>query len=319
MSQRVKREGLIMQKTNIPYVDFTWNPGCGCPLPIESPGCEHCWARGLHNMRHEAYKAGKKLPIQYAKPFEEIQLFPDRLDEPTRRKTPCSIAVNFMGDLFAYPFEFIDKVIETTIFTQRHTYQILTKSADRMAEYWREFVEGKRFPHALFADRLRIPDLIRNHSSGHPPYKIPPNLWLGVTVCTPGEKYKIDALRYTPAAVRFISFEPLLGDMGELSLDRIAWVIVGGESGPHARPMHPDWARSIRDQCHAAGMPFFFKQWGEWSSCSPQDAKCRSVRIDGSVGDTIVPYSAPMTKVGKKKAGCLLDGVEHKEFPKGGE
>ena len=126
-----------MQKTNIPWTEYTWNPLTGCELPLASSGCSHCYARELHNKRHKAYLAGKKLPIQYDKPFEEIQLFTDRLNEPLHKKKPCKIATCLMGDLFhpQVPFEFIDKVFATIRRCPQHTFQILTKQSMIAKEY----------------------------------------------------------------------------------------------------------------------------------------------------------------------------------------
>ena len=127
-----------MQKTNIPWTEYTWNPGCGCPLPLVSDGCQQCWARSLHNQRHKALLAGKKLPEQYRKPFEEIQLFPDRLEEPLHKRKPCKIAVCLMGDLFAYPFEFIDKVMAVVALCPQHTFQCLSKRPEIMQNYFKK-------------------------------------------------------------------------------------------------------------------------------------------------------------------------------------
>jgi protein gp37 len=156
------------------------------------------------------------------------------------------------------------------------TYQILTKRIERAAG--------------------RVPD---------PPLA---NIWLGVSVESPVYLHRIDALRSIPAAVRFLSIEPLLQDVGFLDLSGIDWVIVGGESGPIARPMHPDWVRSIRDQCIGAGVPFFFKQWGEYHPIT---------RTDGIHESPFVPGGQHMVRVGKKAAGAVLDGREWREMPAG--
>lgn len=185
--------------------------------------------------------------------------------------------------------------------TPQHTYQILTKRPERIAGNW------------------PVPPL--------------PNVWLGVSVESLKYKYRIDQLRETPAATRFISFEPLLENVGIVDLRGIHWVIVGGESGPGARPMHPDWVRSIRDQCVAAGVPFFFKQWGEWQNGSAFiGSRDRIVFNDGRIVES--PYAADvsqddrnrwhdfrphvMAPVGKKAAGRSLDGRTWDELPAGG-
>ena len=314
-----------MQKTNIPWTEYTWNPLTGCPLPLVSSGCSRCYARSLHNKRHEAYKAGKKLPIQYAKPFEEIQLFSDRLNEPLHKRNPCKIFVGSMTDLFRAPAEFLIKVLNVISGCKDHTFQVLTKQHKRMQVAMQEY--------------YRILELIPKKFGTQIPL---PNLHLGVTVCNQIEKHKIDTLRQIPAAVRFISIEPCLADMGELDLTGIHQVILGGESGPGARPMHPDWARSVRDQCKAAGVPFFFKQWGEWLPLGQHPMAMTAKLInrekrmyelsDGFYGkptlkgamehidkDGTFPgkyVNEPVYRVGKKKAGHLLDGKEYREKPK---
>ena len=282
-----------MQKTGIPWTEYTWNPTCGCDAK-----CDYCYARKVHNMRHKAYKAGKKLPPQYAKPFEEIQLFPDRLEQPLHKRKSCMIFVDSVGDLFdpSVPFEFINKVFDV-IWQTNHTYQILTKRPKRIEEYLRWCKGQVRF-HSKTEGR--------------------PKVWTGVTVEHPDYKHRIDILRQIPAAVRFLSIEPCLADM-ELSesptnvyceactgpydcnwegqssellplpakledteyaglcpkckseasfgpssskalLDDIDWVIVGCESGPKRRECKTEWVRDIVDQCKAAGVPVFIKQ-----------------------------------------------------------
>lgn len=176
--------------------------------------------------------------------------------------------------------------------TRHHTYQILTKRDDRIAAHW-------------------------------PGAEDMPNAWLGVSIESAKYKYRIDTLREIPAAVRFLSIEPLLEDIGEIDLRGIGWVIVGGESGSEARPMHPDWARGVRDQCIAAGVPFHFKQRGEWSSTGPHN---RSVEISPSAivlqeNQILLPAHPDggartlLTKIGKKSAGRELDGRTWDEMP----
>ena len=171
-----------------------------------------------------------------------------------------------------------DEAYEIIRATPWITYQILTKRIERAAG--------------------RIPE---------PPL---PNVWLGTSVENRANKYRMGELVETPAAKRFVSIEPLLEDIGELGLQGIDWVICGGESGPGARPMHPNWARSVRDQCVAAGVPFFFKQWGEWSPIA-----CTEGIHESPFGYHLVPPYLGFSKVGKKKAGVLLDGREWRQFP----
>ncbi len=327
MKARTKK----MQKTNIPYADLTWNPGCGCPGPA-SAGCDNCWARDLHTKRHKACLAGKKLPIQYAKPFTELQQFEDRLTDPLHRRTPSVIAVQFMGDLFAQPFEFIDKVFAVMALCPQHTFLVLTKRAERMKEYCerqrpRIYFEALKFMSN--PEQKQLVDLF--------PWD---NVWLGVTAENQEMADKrIPILLQTPAAKRFVSIEPCLGEIdleyikdyghatrfwkyerirsltgerlnpgGRMSSPRLDRVIVGGESGKDARPMHPDWARSLRDQCKDAGVPFYFKQWGEWlHSGNPiiVDMPIKPKR-HVKIGDDI------FYRVTKKIAGHRLDSVEHR-------
>jgi protein gp37 len=208
----------------IEWTEATWNPVTGCSKI--SPGCKHCYAARmaarLKAMGSERYRNGFDVTLQ-----------PDSVDLPLSWRTPKLIFVNSMSDLFhaEVPDHFIFQVFEVMAKASWHTFQVLTKRADRL--------QG-------LASRLLWS----------------PNIWMGVSVET--EKYfgRIQKLMLVPAAVRFLSLEPLLGPLCDLPLSRIDWVIVGGESGPGARPMQRDWVTSIRTQCNSAGVPFFFKQWG---------------------------------------------------------
>lgn len=254
-----------MGKTSIEWTDATWNPVTGCSKI--SPGCKNCYAE---RMAERLKAMGQK---NYANGFE-LTLQPHMLDLPLHWKRPRMIFVNSMSDLFHkdVPFKYIDQVFTAMVAADWHTYQILTKRADRMHEYFRS---GRH-------DNGNGPDRADYHLDG--------KIWLGVSVEDfPTWDARVHYLKDTPAAVRFISYEPALADLGSVDLEGIDWLIAGGESGPGARPMHPDWARSIRDQCQAAGVAFHFKQWGEWT-----------------------PH---MHRVGKKAAGRLLDGCEWNEFP----
>ncbi|MDD5094425.1 MAG: phage Gp37/Gp68 family protein [Dehalococcoidia bacterium] len=217
----------MTQQTSIEWTELSWNPTTGCTKI--SPGCQYCYAetmsRRLKAMGLKDYRNGFSLTLH-----------PDRLSEPLRRRKPSMYFVNSMSDLFHkdVPDSFITAVVATISQAYWHTFQILTKRAERMAAY--------------FANR-----------------RVPPNLWLGVTV----ENYehgmpRIEDLRRINAAVRFISMEPLLEDLGYLDLTDINWVIVGGESGVKARPMRPEWVLRIKAQCDEQGSIFFFKQWGLW-------------------------------------------------------
>lgn len=228
-------------KSKIEWTEQTWNPITGCKKV--SPGCKNCYAEALAKrlkaMGAEGYKAG----------FNTITLLPARLNQPLRRKKPTVYFVNSMSDLFQddVPFEFIDRVMDVITQTPQHTYQILTKRAVRMREYF---------------DSRAVPD----------------NAWLGVSV--EDKKYgkpRIEILRQIHAKTRFLSVEPLLEDLGDLLLNEIQWVIVGGESGLNARPMMEEWALSVRDQCIQQNVDFFFKQWGSVG----QDGLRRSKRENG--------------------------------------
>ena len=218
----------MVQKSEIEWTDATWNPVTGCTKI--SPGCKHCYAETFA----ERWRGVPGHP--YEQGFD-LKLWPERLDAPRRWKQPRMIFVNSMSDLFHedVPDEFIGQVFAVMAEARRHTFQVLTKRADRLA-LWHE----------------------KNRSAWWLP-----NVWLGVSV--EDRRYglpRITFLREVRSAVRFLSVEPLLEDIGEMDLQGIDWVIVGGESGRGARPMRPEWAVSIRDQCLAAGIPFFFKQWG---------------------------------------------------------
>lgn len=217
-----------MKTTKIEWTDRTWNPITGCTK--KSTGCLHCYAevmsRRLNAMGVKKYSEGFN-----------VATHPECLDEPLHWHKAHNIFVCSMSDLFheAVPFDFIEKVYDVICATPQHRYQILTKRAERMAEY--------------FAT-----------------HTIPHNVWLGVTVEAKSTRSRIDYLRRLPATVRFLSCEPLVEDLGELNLSGIDWVIVGGESGQQARPMHPDWVNHIQLQVERQNACFFFKQWGTWGA-----------------------------------------------------
>lgn len=229
-----------MRTTKIEWTDRTWNPVTGCTK--QSAGCAHCYAetmaRRLHAMGLKKYENGF-VPT----------LHPEDLDEPKGWKKGSNIFVCSMSDLFHddVPFEFIDRVMQTIEETPQHRYQLLTKRAERMAEY--------------FATR-----------------EVPINAWLGVTVECQATRFRIDSLRgIEGATVRFLSCEPLLEDLGDIDLKGIQWMIVGGESGPKARPMQEDWVVNLRTQAKKHRVSFFFKQWGTWG----QDGVKRSKHANG--------------------------------------
>ena len=223
-------------KSSIEWTELTWNPTVGCTKI--SPGCKNCYAevmaRRLHAMGMRGYENGFKLT-----------LIPYRLNEPLERTKPTVYFVNSMSDLFheKVPFDYIQRVFDVMRHARQHTFQVLTKRADRMAEFCRGVT-------------------------------VPGNVWLGVSV--ENRKHglpRIPVLRGVDARVRFLSVEPLLEDLGTFDLKGIRWVIVGGESGHRARPMKPVWVDGIKRQCDAAGVAFFFKQWGAWGADGERRSK----------------------------------------------
>lgn len=242
--------------SKIEWTEQTWNPTVGCTKI--SPGCKHCYAevmaRRLQAMGTSGYENG----------FALTQL-PHRLEEPLRRKKPTVYFVNSMSDVFHedVPFKYIDKIFETIAKTPQHTYQILTKRAERMAEYFKS-------------------------------RPVPENAWMGVSV--EDQQYgvpRIAYLRQIPARIRFLSVEPLLEDLGIVDLAGVHWVIVGGESGPKARPMQKEWVEDIRVQCEEAGVAFFFKQWGGWGADGKKRAKKQNGReLNGRTWDGMPPLCA---------------------------
>jgi len=234
----------MAQNSKIEWTESTWNPVTGCTKI--SDGCKNCYAERMA-LRLKA--AGSP---NYANGFH-VTLHEHALEIPLCWKRPRAIFVNSMSDLFHknVPFDFISKVFDVMRRASQHRFQILTKRSERLLE---------------LNSRLSWPE----------------NVWMGVTVENADYTFRTEDLRQTGAAVKFISFEPLLGPIPDIDLEGIDWVIVGGESGPKARPMKPQWAADIRDQCLAANVPFFFKQWGG---------------------------------VNKKKAGRTLDGSTWDQMP----
>lgn len=293
--------------TGIEWTDATWNPLRGCSRVSE--GCRNCYAERVaarFSGEGQPYEGLATMTPAGARWTNQVRLIESALEQPLKWRRPRRIFVNSMSDLFheSVPDEWINRVFAVMSSGTRHVFQVLTKRPERMKKYVT--------------------------AAG---WKTLPNVWLGVSVEDQETANKrIPHLLATPAAIRFISAEPLLGSVGLDNLidipprswglshhinalaghrwdeselfgsdkpyeddppntNRLDWVIVGGESGPGARPMHPDWARSLRDQCVDAGVPFFFKQWGE--------------------------HDAAGQRVGKAKAGCTLDGKEWRQFPKG--
>lgn len=358
--------------TKIEWCDTTWNPVTGCQKV--SDGCKNCYAERVFNRM----EANPKTPAYHGRKFTDVQCHEDKLNEPLHWKKPRRVFVNSMSDLFHKDVSdgWILRIFDIMRRCQQHTFKILTKRPERMKQWFERFsdLEGEPIEPQL----VRGPEETRKaHPSGRgqmfaeyletlgacppdgcawptfdwmggmqrwpqEPTWIWPNVWLGVSVedqATADERIPI--LLQTPAAVRFVSYEPALGPitfrpkagnteeilrahmMDDLKyyqspamLHGIDWVIAGGESGPNARPSHPEWFRSVRDQCQAAGVPFFFKQWGEWVF-SDHYKRGMALPVEERYFYEI-DREHTFLRLGKKHAGRLLDGREWNEFP-GGE
>jgi protein gp37 len=346
----------MADKSAIEWTDATWTPirarnlatgKIGWHCEHATTGCEFCYAEGFNQ------RLGTGLPFKPGHRKDiEIFLDEDMLLAPLRWKKPRMVFVCSMTDLFAdfVTDEWRDKMFAVMALAPQHTFQVLTKRAERM----RQYIDAGRLPMGEPKRFVSIEDGERKRRGDYnfilPQQVWPlPNLWLGVSAERQQEAdERIPHLLATPAAVRFLSAEPLLGPLSiathlhdsdcdmqehgaagtctcceprEVSLD---WVIVGGESGRNARPMHPGWARSLRDQCEAAGVSFFFKQWGEWQPyrhdasgvadvVAVNGALSRGVELKG--GPDQGPRWCPVRRVGKKRGGRLLDGKEHNAFP----
>ncbi len=357
-------------KTKIEWTDATWNPLRGCSRVSE--GCRNCYAESVAHrfsepgMPHEGLT---RIVNGHPAWTGEVRMIPELLDQPLRWRKPRRIFVNSMSDLFHenVPDYFIDRVFGVMwachVCDRQHVFQILTKRAKRMRDYMMQdrraqwaraaaFVAGGYDPDGMFDD-------IANLQGPHP------RIWLGVSAENqPAADERIPLLLDTPAAVRWISAEPLLEavdvsrwldptgiecrdvcpdssfviarDVEAVAVENgdirpicphcgqianwtgrgagIDWIVAGGESGPHARPTHPDWLRSLRDQCKTAGVPFLFKQWGEFS---PSRELHAAGVISGHQQHSF-PWglcNPQMARVGKKLAGRRLDGVQHDEYP----
>jgi len=291
--------------TKIEWTNKTWNPVTGCTKI--SPGCTNCYAERM--AKRLAGRCGyPDAPNQFDITFHE-----KRLHAPFRWHKPRMIFVSSMGDLFHehVPIDTIRKVLTVIQDLPRHTFQILTKRPKRMALTFQL----------------------------NPKYRNLPNLWLGVSVENPLYLWRVNDLITIPAAVRFVSFEPLLSPIdlcqpvglnpANLIIDHLQWVIVGGESGDGARPMHPAWPQDVSDQCQASGVPFFFKQWGAWAPLRAILSTTPTFPPNGNTHSQLMSYRPPahagppssnaqhavLYRVGKKRAGRLLDGHERNEMP----
>jgi protein gp37 len=230
----------VRSRSAIEWTDSTWNPVTGC-TPV-SAGCDNCYAQALANVRlRESYL--RRLPviqnaIKLTDPFA-VRLWPERMSQPQQWRNPRMIFVNSMSDLFhaEIPEDYVREIFKVMLRVDRHIYQVLTKRPGRALRFYARNAD-------LFNDA-----------------PIPPHIWIGATVENQAAAFRVDQLRQVPAAVRFLSCEPLLGSL-DLDLAGMHWVIAGGESGPAFRPMKHEWVTNVRTQCQQAGVPFFFKQWG---------------------------------------------------------
>ncbi|MGH9522213.1 MAG: DUF5131 family protein [Terriglobales bacterium] len=288
-----------MSDTSIEWTDKVWNPVTGCTKV--SQGCKHCYAERVFPRAYAA--TGRK--------FTDVACHEDRLDQPLHWKKPARIFVNSMSDLFheSIPYKFIGRVFRTMHQANWHTYQILTKRPARMVDFVRwAMVEGNGNPEMYL-------DGVDDH------------IHLGFSA----EDQKTFDERWATVSewswlfpLVWVSLEPLLGSVNcgtalhpgyvdGKHAPGIGWIVAGGESGPNARPMHPDWARSLRDQCQAAGVPFFFKQWGEWE---PQRQSPGGTGFGNGQHHWPGESDCRMSfRVGKKAAGRMLDGREWNEYP----
>ncbi|QOV95238.1 phage Gp37/Gp68 family protein [Novosphingobium sp. ES2-1] len=351
----------MADNTKIEWADATVNAINGCS--VTSPGCTNCYAMKLAGTRMKTHptRAGLTIESKTGPVWNgEVRLHEPALLQPLSWSKPRRIFWNAHGDTFhdAVPDEWIDRIFAVAALTPQHTHMILTKRSKRMREYMsacevrvaqltlelacatgKSLDDPRRHPAFRMVGEWGASIMDAPTIGGFEQWPVP-NVWLGVSVedQTRADE-RIPDLLATPAAVRFLSCEPLLGPVDLMHVDigaymngltgraaheydpvcrwplikpfyhmqsgltspGIDWVIAGGESGPGARPMHPDWARSLRDQCAAAGVPFHFKQWGEWA---PRD-----------IFDDVAGLTTQIVRVGKKRAGRLLDGVEHNGFP----
>lgn len=307
--------------STIEWTEHTWNPVTGCTRV--GPECSNCYAMnmahrfdwGEHLTRvhkvHLEQVDGSRKSVEMVDWNGEVDVHPHLLTMPLRWRSGAKVFVCSTADLFHHrvPFRFTAAVFGVMAAAPAHTFQVLTKRPARMAEFI-SLVESGALPSQSLcttaADQIQQKHLADRVRATTPSWPLP-NVWLGTSVGVRAAKYRIDDLRAIPAAVRFLSLEPLLEDLGELDLSGIGWVIAGGESGARARPMHPDWVRSIRDQCNAAKVPFFFKQHGAFSPAQTH-GHCSGSRFSFADGQEVV-------RVGKKKGGRQLDGRTHDGMP----
>lgn len=257
-------------KSGIEWTDATWNPVVGCSKV--SPGCDNCYAI---TQAERIQRMGGKGAIAYEGTTADgdwsglVRTLPERLDQPLKWRRPRRIFVNSMSDLFHPDVDdqFIARVFAVMALAKHHQFQVLTKRSARM----RATLARRWETEGINSFESWTEHFVGDYDQEYPVVWPLPNVWLGTSIESDRYAFRARMLRETPAAIRFLSLEPLLGPLPSLQLDGIDWVIVGGESGPGARPMHPDWVRDIRDACVFLGLPFFFKQWGAWVPAAVED------------------------------------------------
>lgn len=351
----------MAEHSSIEWTDATWNPITGCS--VVSPGCTNCYAMKLAGtrLRHHPSRSGLTINTKAGPVWNgKVRLNEEWIDQPLKWKRPRMIFVCAHGDLFHedVPDSWIDRVFAIMALAPQHTFQVLTKRAERMHRYMLPFEQRR-------ADSLGKLVLSLGYTDPLEALEWPlPNVWFGVSAEDQQRAdERIPHLLATPATFRFLSAEPLLGPIDFYTtsstmpneehpwrngpiLQGIDWVIVGGESGSGARPMHPEWARSMRDQCASADVPFFFKQWGNWAAVSQMSEEqidacypplterhpdatraplvsTHVLHADGSRHhthdrDAFLQGTGAMTmfEIGKKRAGRLLDSIEHNGMPR---
>ena len=346
--------------TKIEWTDETWNPIVGCSRV--SPGCDHCYAVGVVGRQMSPQHLGLTVRPDGGRQdwTGEVRVVEHKLDEPLRWRKPRRVFVNSLSDLFhpAVTDDTIARIFAVMALAPQHTFQVLTKRPQRMAKWFAYDFLGESqqvivqeavtaltrklgWPRpVIFDGRMVNPEASTPHGrlADDPNYdrRAPltwplPNVWLGTSIESDRYAFRADHLRRTPAAVRFVSAEPLLGPLPSLDLTGIDWLIVGGESGPGARPMHPGWVRDLRDRCLApitegdefwplGRTSFFFKQWGDWLGFGP-DQYGESITLAATTGalhkDWPGGRMSASVRVGKKNSGRELDGRTWDEFPAG--
>ena len=308
--------------TKIEWTDETLNPVVGCTKV--SPGCKHCYAETMakrlagmsRTKRRKGENSGRLAHYEAVEDWNGVELVPEALEDPLHWRKPRHVFVCSMSDLFHkdVPFWFARSVFDTMAMTPRHTYQVLTKRPERMLDFL-----SREWPAHVRQERdlgiHEYVDEVREKLN-----EVLPNVWIGVTVEDQQRAdERRDAFEATPAAVKFVSHGPALGPVDWTGWEFIDQLITEGESGPGARPMHPDWVRSDRDWCLENDVAFFFKQWGAWGLADVVPGSNERISVcvspDGSCSPVCIAGDYHMASVGKKRAGRLLDGRIWDQMP----